>query len=72
MLNLLTRILSTFAVMKAGSEGPSFIFFIPSDNNVRRMQTAFCSYHERIMDRGKSFTPQLNAFASSVAIFIAE
>lgn len=32
---------------------------------------AFCSYHERTMDNGKSFTPQPNASANASAILTA-
>ena len=35
------------------------------------MQTAFCSYQERTMDKGRSLTPQSKAFAKATATWIA-
>ncbi len=52
--------------------GPSLMFLMPRWSRVRRMATAFCSYQERIMDSGRSFTPQLKAPAKATAIWIAE
>ena len=71
-LNFSTSTFRMFGETKAGSDGPILMFVIPNESKVKRMQTAFCSYHERIIERGNSFTLQLNAFASSVAITIAE
>ena len=57
--------------MNAGRVGPKRMSLIPKCNSVRRMQTAFCSYQERIMLSGSSFTLQLNASASATATLIA-
>ncbi len=48
------------------------MFLIPIDNNVNKIHTAFCSYHESIIDNGKSFTPHSKASAKANAILIAE
>lgn len=57
--------------MNAGTVGPSFIFFITKCRSVSSMQTAFCSYHDNIIESGSSFTPHLNASASADATLIA-
>ena len=51
--------------------GPRNISLIPSERRVRRIQTAFCSYHERTSVRGSSFTLHLNASARARATLMA-
>ena len=60
-LNLSTSVLRTFGVMNAGRLGPNRIFFIPRNNSVNRIATAFCSYQESIRLNGSLFTSSLNA-----------
>lgn len=72
ILKLSTRKFSTLGVRKAGSEGPSLIFLISSESSESKTTTAFCSYQERIMDSGKSLTPQSKASARARAICTAE
>src|SRR5690554_6691527 len=55
MLKLSTSTLSTFGVIKAGKLGPSRIFLTPKYSSDRRMATAFCSYHDKIIDNSSSF-----------------
>ena len=45
---------------------------MPNESNANRSATAFCSYHERIIDNGNPFTLVSNASASAVAILTAE
>jgi len=65
--NFSTNTLRTVDEKKAGIEGPMYIFFIPKARRVSNMQTAFCSYHESTRVRGRSLTPQSNAFARARA-----
>ena len=50
----------------AGREGPRRMFLIPRCRSVNKMQTAFCSYHERTKESGSSFTVHPNASASLI------
>src|SRR3990172_7535047 len=72
MSKVLTSTSSTFGVIKAGKLGPSLISFMPRCSRVSRIATAFCSYQERIMDRGRSLTPIPKALARATAIWMAE
>ena len=45
---------------------------MPKDNNPKRSATAFCSYQDKIMDKGKLFTSVSNASARAIAILTAE
>ena len=45
---------------------------IPSDNNASKSATAFCSYHDKMIERGNPLTSVSNASASAVAILTAE
>ena len=72
MLNFSTRTFRTAAETKAGRVGPRRMFLMPRCKRVRRMATAFCSYQLRIMERGKSLTPQSKALARARAICTAE
>ena len=72
MLKFSTSTLSTLGVIKAGRLGPRWMSLIPKWRSVSRMATAFCSYQERISDRGKSLTPHSNALDRATAIWIAE
>ena len=66
------QIFKTLDDINAGSDGPNFIFLMPRDKSVNSIQTAFCSYHDKIKDNGKSFTSHSKAPAKVDAIFIAE
>src|SRR3989339_866066 len=72
MSKFLTKKASMFGEMNAGNDGPSRMPFIPKESRDRRMTTAFCSYQERISDRGREFTSVLKASARAKAIFTAE
>ena len=63
--------LAVVGLMNAGSVGPSLMFLMPRCSSESRMQTAFCSYQDRMKDSGRSFTPQSNALASASAIWTA-
>ncbi len=63
---------STLGVIKAGRLGPSLISFIPKWSRVKRMDTAFCSYHDNVILSGRSFTSHSKAPARATAIWIAE
>ncbi len=72
MLKFSTSTLSTAGVTNAGRLGPRRMFLMPRWSSVSRIATAFCSYHDRISDSGRSLTPISNASASATAIWIAE
>ncbi len=72
MLNFSTSTERAAGVTNAGNTGPSRMFLIPRCKSVNRIATAFCSYQLRIIDNGRSFTPQPNASDSATAILIAE
>lgn len=57
--------------MNAGNDGPIRMFLIPRYNNVNKIHTAFCSYHESTIERGKSFTPHPKTSASATATLMA-
>ena len=50
---------------KAGSTGPSRMFFTPRDSSVNSTETAFCSNQEMSRERGKLLMSVLKALASS-------
>jgi len=52
ILNLSTSTCNTLGEMKAGSEGPRYIFLIPNDSKVKSIQTAFCSYQDKTIVNG--------------------
>ena len=56
---------------KAGRDGPSKMFWMPRRSSVSKMQTAFCSYHERTKESGRSFTLHLKALARATATWTA-
>lgn len=72
ILNCSTNTFNTLGLTNAGKVGPSRIFFIPRENSVNKIHTAFCSYQERTRERGNSLTLHLKASESANAIFIAE
>ena len=67
-----TKYWSTFGLKNAGSVGPKYIPFIPSDNKANKSATAFCSYQDNIIDNGNPLTSVPNASARAVAILTAE
>lgn len=71
ILKFFTKISSTFGEMNAGSVGPSFMFFMPKCKSVSSIQTAFCSYHDKTIDKGNSLTEQPNASLNATATLIA-
>ena len=58
--------------IKAGSVGPSLIFFIPRYKSVSNIHTAFCSYHERTIESGSSLTLHPKASERATATLMAE
>lgn len=54
MLNFSTRSRNVAGDTNAGSDGPSLIFFTPSESKVSSTATAFCSYHDRMIVSGRS------------------
>jgi hypothetical protein len=72
ILKVLTNVSRTAGERKAGRLGPNRIFLIPKYKSVRRIATAFCSYHDRIKERGSSLTPTLNALDKAMATCMAE
>ena len=70
--NVSTKYCSTLGLKKAGNVGPKQIPLIPNDNKASKSATAFCSYQERIIDKGKALTSVSNASAQAVAILTAE
>jgi hypothetical protein len=62
---------NTFFDTNAGRVGPRKMFLIPRWSKDRSTQTAFCSYQDKMIERGRSFTPQWNASASAVATTMA-
>ena len=70
--NFSIRTFSTLGDINAGSDGPRYIFLMPSESRVSNIQTAFCSYHDSTRVSGSSFTSQLKAFARAKATCIAE
>lgn len=69
---LSTRYCNTLDDINAGSDGPIWIPLTPSERRAKRSATAFCSYHDKIIDNGSEFTSVLNASAKDKAIFTAE
>ena len=61
-----------FGVMNAGRLGPMRMSLMPRYKSDSKMATAFCSYQDSTIERGKSLTPTLNASAKAIAIFTAE
>lgn len=69
--NFSTRKLRIFGEIKAGSDGPIYMFFIPKAKSVSKMHTAFCSYQESTKVNGNSLTLHLKASAKAEATLIA-
>ena len=49
-----------------GNVGPNLIFLTLHFNNANNTETAFCSYHERIIETGNSLISQLNTFVNAL------
>ena len=71
-LNVSTKYCNTLGLINAGSDGPRKIPFTPSESNAKKSATAFCSYHDNIIDNGNPLTSVSKASASAVAILTAE
>ena len=69
---LSTNTWNTFGDTNAGNDGPRRMDLMFNDSNVNSIHTAFCSYQDKIMDRGKSFMSHSNASERATAILIAE